>query len=163
MAKPPEKRTGLYARAYCDYLTDPKLSDLLEERKGLEAWGVHALATSLSRLHKTDGAVSRSMLKTCRGTPTHARLLVASDLWRETGTGWQIAAFTKEQDTAADIEVRVFRGQLDACRRYVQNGKRECTCGHHDTEGDLLGDPVGDLWGFLLGDPVGDPRLKATG
>lgn len=161
MAKAPEKRTGLFARVYCDYLNDPKVTDLLEDRKGLEAWGVHTLATTLSRLHKTDGAVSRSMLRTCHGTPTHARLLAACGLWQETDHGWQITAYHKEQDTAADIDVRVFRGQIDSCRKYF--AKKGCVCGHHDSEGDLVGDPIGDLRGFLMGDPIGDPRLKAGG
>lgn len=155
------KRGGLHARLYCDYLTDPKVLGLLDERRGLEAWGVHTLVITMSRLHLTDGRVSKAMLRACHGTPAHAQALVDAGLWSQDGAEWTITGYGKDNDTRTDVEVRSFRGRIDACRKYMLGkGGKECACGHHDEEGRLVGDPVGDLQRYLEGHPVGHPRVR---
>jgi hypothetical protein len=85
----------------------------------------HIEAIVWCRLHLTDGAIPRHMLRRLSDEPDTdeaARQLVDSGLWETTKTGWQIVGFTDTQMSAERVRGR----QAKASERYERyvGGKR---------------------------------------
>lgn len=154
MAPPRRKRSGRFGKVYSDLLSEEILSTLMGGRSakrarrqaGKAAFGVHALALAWQALHLRDGHVSRIVLEDkLYGDESDAEALVAAGFWTPTGDGWHINGYEKSNLTREDVLTRSLQGEIDACKRYMNEKDRACSCGHHTPVGDLVGDPVGDL------------------
>lgn len=154
MTAPRKKRSGRFGKVYSDLLSEENLSTLMGGRRasntrrqaGKAAFGVHALALAWQALHLRDGHVSLIVLEDhLYGETRDAELLAAAGLWTVTEDGWHICGYEKSNLTKEDVLTRALQGEIDACKRYMTEKARTCTCGHHTDVGDLVGDPVGDL------------------
>lgn len=141
-----KKRAGRYGKVYSDLLTDPKVLALMQARGGHRAFAVHAFALAWCALHLTDGHIPTSALSGLWGKRTDADNLVAAGLWEpdEDGDGWRIVGYGDANLTRLDVRVTSLKGQIDRCRGWITRG-RDCSCGHHTSTGELVGDPIGDL------------------
>lgn len=142
-----KKRSGRFGKVYSDLLTEESLGDLMRRgQAGKAAFGVHALALAWQALHLRDGFIPVGVfMDKLYGKPADATHLVTYGFWTEAPGGWQIVGYEKANLTRADVLTRSLQGEIDACKRYMTEKDRACTCGHHTDVGDLVGDPVGDL------------------
>lgn len=75
---------------------NPKIIDLVD-RKLWRAAFVYIASLSYAGHHGTAGFIPRGALPLIHATPTEARHLVSSGLWRASGSGWQIHDFEEFQ------------------------------------------------------------------
>ena len=146
-------RSGRYGRLYCDILTDDKKNALLEMGAvGYRAFTLWSLGTAHATQHKSDGLIRRASLKTLAGNVSAAEALVAVGLWERDGDDYRYVKWAAGNYLKAEIDAQSLEGAINQCERWMDKG-RECSCGHHDADGNAIGDPVGDL---VAGLPIGE-------
>jgi len=90
--------------------------------RGLAAAFVWACSIAYSGKHGTDGFITRSALSRINGKPTHARLLVEHNLWKDEGVGWSINGWDEFQESTAETKARSDRMRDLANRRWGKDG-----------------------------------------
>lgn len=128
-----------YARLYHGYYMNPKFDGLTPRAE--RTW-TRALAYADEQL--TDGAISRQALRHLDGTVKDARALVASGLWEETSTGWQIHNYLVHNMSAEAISQQR-RANAERQRRHRErNALRNAS--HDGGQYDLLDEIAAESW-----------------
>jgi hypothetical protein len=129
------KRSGRYGKLYADLLTDPKLTDLMSGRNGHRALAVHALSLAWCSQHLTDGHIPASTLGVLWGKESDADALVTARLWKKAPGGWSICGYEEANLTRARVAELRQEGEINACKRWMTEKGKTCSCGHHDETG----------------------------
>lgn len=141
-----KRRSGRYGKIYADILTDAKLGELMEHRRGYSAFTAWALGLAWSSQHLKDGVIPRAALKSLYAKPADADLLVKVGLWEVHPDGWAYVKFIESGNlTKADVEHLRREGEIGQCKRWMKDKGRACTCGEHTPTGERAPALVGDL------------------
>ncbi|WP_053207359.1 hypothetical protein [Jiangella muralis] len=128
--------------------------DLLRLPRGVRLLHVEGIVWSCR--HETDGEIPGHMLGKVTDEPdagSAVERLVAAGLWMETGDGWRIANFTRDQRSKADVERdrEFWRQSKVRTRRHKAGDHSLCTnpryCNHVSTRtpgGNLAENPPED-------------------
>lgn len=123
---------ALFVPLDVDYQSDPKII-----AAGYVGECLYNRALALAKRTKNDGIIARVQLPgLCLGIPgkatAHAQTLVSAGLWVEHPDGWLIAAWSKRNASAADIDAKADRKKAASIKanheRWHIDGKTSATC-----------------------------------
>lgn len=98
---------------------NPKILHLIDGHKeGRAAAFVWLCSLAYSGKHGTDGFITKSALGRINGTPAHAKLLVAADLWKDERVGWTIHGWADFQESNEETQKRSQKAKLAAYARW---------------------------------------------
>jgi len=98
---------------------NPKILALAElGDKGLAAAFVWACSIAYSGKHGLDGFIPKAALNRLNGKPSHARLLVTNNLWKDEGIGWSINGWADFQESNDETKARSDKARKAALARW---------------------------------------------